>query len=617
MKMNFDIQADLLVGVERLRDTLGFEMGDGITVKAVKGDRIGVKLDGSVATLYYRQKHQFYRELGVLVEEAKKSDSFDITEDGQFEMLSAMVDASRGAVPNVKSVKRLIDLMALMGYSMVMLYTEDTVELDRRPYFGYMRGRYTKNELREIDDYAYEYGIEVIPCLECYGHMEKYLFWPEAAPIKDTDKILLAREEATFEFLDELIGEVSSCFRSRRIHIGMDEANEMGRGKFLDKHGYVPAFEIFNEYMARLVEITDKHGLTPMMWSDMYFRVCNGGRYSSSTNDVPPEVADKIPEQVELVYWHYGEVPGADDVMLKRHLKLGRKVIFAGGSWSWIGHFPEHNYAYETTVSSIEACRKNDIKELMMTLWFNDNAECDLFANLIPLSFTAELAYRVAPDADTLRARFETVTGGSYEAFSDMSQYHNVINGDTLYENFHDRFLGKPLFWQDIMEGLYDTHLIGKNMSGHYAAYAARIGEKVLTSSDEWGYLYKMAADVFDYMAIKALIAENLVPAYKAGDKDKLREICDTLIPQLREKAIKAHSAHKAAWFRTNKVLGWANMDIRYAGVVARCDTARALISDYLDGRLDTLEELDEERLDKNLNGFAAHWRIATVNLRI
>ena len=616
MKLKFNVPKELSVGIARLAPTLGIEDGEGITVGAVQGDRIGVTLSGGAATIYYKQKHHFFRELGVLVEEAEKSSSFDITEDGHIETLSAMVDASRGAVPNVRSVKRLIDLMVLMGYNMVMLYTEDTVQLDKRPYFGYMRGRYTKSELKEIDDYAYEYGVEVIPCLECYGHMEKYLFWPEAAPIKDTDRILLAREDATFEFLDELIGEVSSCFRSKRIHIGMDEAHEMGRGKFLDKHGYVPPFEIFNEYMARLVEITNKYSLTPMMWSDMYFRVCNGGRYSSSTNDVPPETAEKIPEEVELVYWHYGEVPGADDIMLKRHLKLGRKVIFAGGSWSWIGHFPEHNYAYETTVSSLGACRKNGIKELMMTLWFNDNAECDLFANLIPLSFTAELAYRVDPSDGVLKARFEACTGASYDTFHDMSQYHNVLDCGETYESFHDRFLGKPLFWQDIMEGLYDTHLFERSVCGHYAAYASKLSNLIKERSDEWSYLYELEWKVFDYLATKALIAENLVPAYKSGDKDKLHEICDTLLPLLKKKTLAVHAAHKAAWFRTNKVLGWSNLDVRYAGVVARCDTAIELISAYLRGELDTLEELDEERLPKKLDGFVPYWRIATVNLR-
>jgi hypothetical protein len=280
-----------------------------------------------------------------------------------------MIDSSRCAVPTVSTVKDLLDYMAVMGYGMAMLYTEDTVELKGRPYFGYMRGRYTADELRTIDDYAYVYGIEVIPCLECYGHMHKYLIWREAAPIKDTDGVLLAREEETFRFLEELISTVSSCFRSRRIHIGMDEAWDMGRGVFLDKHGYVPPFEIFNEYMERLIGITDRYGLKPMMWSDMYFRVnSNSNKYYSKDTVVPQETVERIPEGVELVFWHYGEAPNCDDYMLEKHEKLGRKIIYAGGLWGWIGHFPEHNYAMEACGISLEACRKHDVHEAMITI---------------------------------------------------------------------------------------------------------------------------------------------------------------------------------------------------------------------------------------------------------
>jgi len=42
-----------------------------------------------------------------------------------------------------------------MSYDSLMLYTEDTFELPGYPYFGHMRGRFSKEELKEIDDYAY------------------------------------------------------------------------------------------------------------------------------------------------------------------------------------------------------------------------------------------------------------------------------------------------------------------------------------------------------------------------------------------------------------------------------------------------------------------------------
>lgn len=611
LQFNFQVEDGLLTGIERLRSRLGFTYGSGITVTAVQGERIGVTLRDGEAVIYYNKNFHFFRELGILAERAEEG-AFEVTEDGWFECLSVMLDTSRNAVPTLKTIYELLDYMALMGYGMAMLYTEDTVELKNRPYFGYMRGRYSLEDLKAIDDYAYEYGIEVIPCLECYGHMEKYLVWPEAAPIKDTDRVLLAREEATFEFLEELISTVSACFRSKRIHIGMDEAFDMGSGKFLQKHHYVDRFTIFTEYMKRLIAITNKYGLKPMMWSDMYFRNGDPNRkYYEKETVVPPEVAAEIPEEVELVFWHYGEKPYCDDYMLKKHRELGRKTIYAGGLWNWIGHFPEHNYVMETVKFSLEACRNNDVHEAMMTHWLNDNAECDYFAPLFGFSYFAELCYDQNADKEKLRKRFEFVTGGSYDGFYTMSYYHNKFENGEEYPKFHDRFAGKSVFWQDIMEGLYDYLLFEKPMSEHYAKSA----EKMKAYSDgKWDYLYDFARKCMEYLAVKTEIAEKLYPAYQAGDRATLMVIAGHLLPLLKEKTIAVHEAHRTMWHAHNKALGWSAMDFRYGGMASRCDTAKLQLEQYLNGEVDSLEQLEQERLYKEVRGFTSFLRVATPN---
>ncbi len=615
MKFKFNVNKELQNSIERLAPVLGMELGEGITVDVCQGERIGVSLSRNRAVIYYKKKNQIFRGMGVLLENARKKDGFDITEDGFFDTLGVMVDTSRCGVPTVKTLCRLVDYLALMGYDNLLLYTEDTVVLEDRPYFGYMRGRYTHEELRQLDDYAYEYGIEIIPCLECYGHMEKYLIWPESYPIRDTDGVLLAREERTFEFVESLIKTVSSCFRSRKVHIGMDEAWDMGRGKFLDTHGYVPPFDIFNEYMARLISITNKYGLTPMMWSDMYFRISNqgGNGYYEESIEIPDEVKAKIPKEVELVFWHYGEKHECDDYMLKKHKALGNKTLFAGGLWGWVGHFPENGYAYSTTKFSLNACRNNGVKDAMTTIWTNDNAENDTFANLFGLSFTAEMVYDPDPSEDKLASRFEAVTGADYGLFGSMANYHNKFEGET-FVSYSRRFLGKPLFWQDIMEGLYDTHLFSRKMSDHYRKTAELYRGK---SDERWGYLYDYAYAVFNYLALKTEIAENLVPSYKSGDKETLKRISEELLPALKTATEAVHREHKSLWFANNKVIGWANLDVRYGGMAARCDTAKYLIDRYLSGEDSAIEELEEVRLEKGLSGFVQYNRIVTPNIKI
>ena len=71
-----------------------------------------------------------------------------------FERFGIMLDNSRDAVMTVDSVKRMINIMQDLGYNMLMLYTEDTYEVKNQPYFGRFRGRYSNEEMKEMDAYA-------------------------------------------------------------------------------------------------------------------------------------------------------------------------------------------------------------------------------------------------------------------------------------------------------------------------------------------------------------------------------------------------------------------------------------------------------------------------------
>jgi hypothetical protein len=223
------------------------------------------------------------------------------------------------------------------------------------------------------------------------------------------------------------------------------------------------------------------------------------------------------------------------------------------------------------------------------------------------------MVYDKDPSEEKLRSRFETVTGASYDLFFNMGNYHNKFEGET-FASYSRRFLGKPLFWQDIMEGLYDTHLFTRKMSDHYRATAELYRGK---SDEKWGFLYDYAYAVFNYLALKTEIAENLVPAYKSGDRDMLKRISRVLLPDLRLATETVHREHKKVWFADNKIIGWANLDVRYGGMAARCDTAIYLIERYLSGEDSRIEELEEERLEKGLSGFVQYNRIVTPNIKI
>ena len=223
----------------------------------------------------------------------------------KFKKFGIMVDVSRNAVIKVDTFKWYLPLLKKMGYNCVFLYAEDTYYVEGEPYFGYMRGRYTEEEMRELDEFASSIGVEIIPCVQALAHINALLRWQQV-PI-DTDDIMLVDDERTYELIDRMFASLSKNFKTRKIHVGMDEAYMLGRGRHLDIHGYQPISEIMKRHLDRVCEIAEKYGYEDVMiWSDMYLRAFNGGNYFlDDFKKVPKEVIDAIPEGVTPVYWDY------------------------------------------------------------------------------------------------------------------------------------------------------------------------------------------------------------------------------------------------------------------------------------------------------------------------
>ena len=112
---------------------------------------------------------------------------------------------------------------AALGLNLLMLYTEDVYKIEGYPYFGYLHGRYTEQELKDIDDYALKRGIEVVPCIQTLAHLNCYFRWEETHAVMDLPDTLLADAPESYRLIDAMLQTCSRVFRSRRIHVGMDE----------------------------------------------------------------------------------------------------------------------------------------------------------------------------------------------------------------------------------------------------------------------------------------------------------------------------------------------------------------------------------------------------------
>src|SRR5699024_8074735 len=132
---------------------------------------------------------------------------------------------------------------------------------------------YSQQELKQYDDYANQFGIELIPCIQTLAHLEEFLKWDAAFKYKDTRGALLLESEPTYDLLERMISSVSSCLRSSHINIKMDEAEETGRRKNHNMHSHKDRFTLMANHLKRVLSITNTLGLVAVMWSDKFLKL--------------------------------------------------------------------------------------------------------------------------------------------------------------------------------------------------------------------------------------------------------------------------------------------------------------------------------------------------------
>ena len=275
----------------------------------------------------------------------------------KYDTFGVMIDLSRNAVMSLDGWRKLLPILKKMKYDTVFLYMEDTYEVEGEPYFGYMRGRYSLEEMRELDELGASCGIEMIPCIQTLAHLDTLMHWRYYN--FDAQGTLLVGDERNYELIDNMFSTLRKCFRTNKIHVGMDEAYNLGRGRYVEKYGYDTQGNIMKKHLARVKEIAGKYGYEMLMWSDMFFNAWSGNKYNVEKTEIPEEYRNAIPEGVIPVYWNYYSREGSVyDDMLYNHKQLTDKLWFAGGAWTWTGFVPNNKFSLETMIPAFEACEK-------------------------------------------------------------------------------------------------------------------------------------------------------------------------------------------------------------------------------------------------------------------
>ena len=504
-----------------------------------------------------------------------------------FDNFGIMLDCSRNAVMKPTAVKEMIDMISAMGYNFLMLYTEDTYEVNNEPYFGHMRGRYSKEELKELDSYAASRGMTLMPCIQTLAHLNGLMQWKRYDEIKDCHDILCAGEERVYELIDSMFASLAESFTCRTVNIGMDEANFIGRGKYMDKNGKRKSLDILLEHLRRVSEIAGKYGFSLLMWGDMFFSLANGGKYydGSAPGD---EIKKQIPDNVTLIYWdYYSDDKSHYDRMITAHQAIQPDIWFAGGIWTWTGFAPHNDRTLRASRAAFESCREKGVKNVIMTMWGDDGAECSRYSAL-PAIYAAAQYAKGNYDDELIKAGFEEMFGISYSDFMLTG-----LSGTPNSENINNP--EKYMLYNDCFMGLLDS-AADPNSGASYAACAEKLGK--LCSEPRFGYIFRTLKSLCDTIALKYDIGLRVRRAYAENNKAELEKIVSDY-KALLTLIDKFYNAFEEQWMRENKPHGFDVQDIRIGGLERRIRHCIGRLESYMSGELDRIEELEEPVLDR------------------
>lgn len=539
----------------------------------------------------------------------------------RFSRLAAMIDLSRNSVYTLKTMKRFLCQLALMGFNTVCLYMEDTYELPGYPYFGYRRGRYSVAEQKELDDFANALGIELVPCIQTLAHLRTAIRWQYMAPMRDTVDNLMVGQDGTVTLVEAMIAHFSKTFRSRRIHLGMDEAVSLGTGRYLRHQGYRPHREIIMEHLQITCSLCKKYGLEPMIWDDMLFRdqtpLMN---YYGDSDPITPEQQAQFPDNLSFVYWdYYHDTREEYERQLKRRGCV--KTIFAGGMWKWGGWVPNFTKSFHDSMLAVEACCAHNVQEIMVTLWGDDGDETPLATVLPGLALFGLLRFDPTQPSQT-DAMCRLLSDTSLSVYEAMEQLDLIP--DLPEKNLEALIPHKLLLYGDMASELFMGSITNdpgrlsqyyRELSGKYAAMENGIRDSHIR------HILEMYRHLACALSIRCDAAVTLHDSYKSKNRADL-DAAKKKLMAFAEHVKQLHGAAVLVWSLECKGQGMEIIDLRLGGIQARCQALVQRLKLYQDGIIDTLTELDEPELpyrgilseDGHTPGREAYGEIVTAN---
>ncbi len=206
----------------------------------------------------------------------------------------------KGLPPAPKRLVELLELFAAARYNVVLVEWEDSFPWTVDERFRSPTA-YTPNEIACFVKAAAELGIELIPLVQCLGHMENPLSvegYEHLRELTDIEAGLNPLAPGSRDLIQKMVDDVLKLMPgTRHFHLGGDEARTFGLAPetkaYIEKHG---KGALYLYHVEPILDALNKRGVRPILWHDMMI-------------DWDDAALTSLAGKADLMLWVYGGDP--------------------------------------------------------------------------------------------------------------------------------------------------------------------------------------------------------------------------------------------------------------------------------------------------------------------
>jgi len=333
----------------RLEINAGIDAGTGTNICINMGIDTGIGIDNNEAyrltiapdgvTLRAASSQGLFRAAATLIQlihnDPRSIPCVDILDWPDFPVRGFYHDVTRGRVPTMNSLKRLVDTLAFYKLNQLQLYVEHAFAFSKIPELSAGKTPLTAADILELDRYCADRYVDLVPSLSTFGHLYELLRLPRFEHLNELDirasetprdlwdrmahYTLDVSNPDCFELVKSMIEEYAPLFSSQWFNICCDETFDLGKGKNAERAEREGVGRLYVEFVNKIIGVVKSAGKKPMLWGDIVLK--------------HPEYISELPDDTVFLNWDYA--PDASDESVKKFRDAGVTQYVCPGVQCW------------------------------------------------------------------------------------------------------------------------------------------------------------------------------------------------------------------------------------------------------------------------------------------